>query len=87
MSHATDQVNSNALSSLYAHKNENQFTSNCCQCHQERSQEFLYRGPEHKYSKVSLISIASSLRRSGITRVNKGSHKFTCHSHVYPQVK
>jgi len=27
-----------------------------------------------------------SLRRSGMTRVNEGSHSFTCHPHVYPQV-
>jgi len=29
----------------------------------------------------------SSLKRSGIARVNEGSHSFTCHPHVYPQVE
>jgi len=29
----------------------------------------------------------SSLTRSGMTRVNEGSHSFTCHPRVYPQVK
>jgi len=29
----------------------------------------------------------SSLKRSGMTRVNEGSHSFTCHPHVYPQVE
>jgi len=29
----------------------------------------------------------SSLKRSGMARVNKGSHSFTCHPHVYPQVE
>jgi len=28
----------------------------------------------------------SSLKCSGMTRVNEGSHSFTCHPHVYPQV-
>jgi len=28
----------------------------------------------------------SSLKRSGMARVNDGSHSFTCHPHVYPQV-
>jgi len=27
------------------------------------------------------------LRCSGMARVNKGSHSFTCHPHVYPQVE
>jgi len=26
-------------------------------------------------------------RRSGMARVNEGSHNFTCHPHVYPQVE
>ena len=29
----------------------------------------------------------SSLKRSGMALVNKGSHSFTCHLHVYPQVE
>ena len=29
----------------------------------------------------------SSLRRSSMARVNEGSHSFTCHPHVYPQVE
>jgi len=29
----------------------------------------------------------SSLRRSGLERVNEGSHSFTCHPQVYPQVE
>jgi len=29
----------------------------------------------------------SSLRRSGIALVNKWSHSFTCHPHIYPQVE
>jgi len=29
----------------------------------------------------------SRLRRSGVARVNEGSHNFTCHPHVYPQVE
>jgi len=29
----------------------------------------------------------SSLKRSGMARVNEGSHSFTCHPHVYPQVE
>jgi len=27
------------------------------------------------------------LRRSGMVSVNEGSHRFTCHPHVYPQVE
>ena len=41
--------------------------------------------------KYTLICIAlyhdSSLKRSGMARVNEGSHSFTCHPHVYPQVE
>jgi len=29
----------------------------------------------------------SPLRRSGMARVNEGSHSFTYHPHVYPQVE
>jgi len=29
----------------------------------------------------------SPLRCSGMVRVNEGSHSFTCHPHVYPQVE
>jgi len=29
----------------------------------------------------------SSLKRSGMARVNEGSHSCTCHLHVYPQVE
>jgi len=29
----------------------------------------------------------SSLKRSGMARVNEGSRSFTCHSHVYPQAE
>ena len=29
----------------------------------------------------------SSLKRLGMARVNEGSHSFTCHPHVYPQVE
>jgi len=29
----------------------------------------------------------SSLKRSGMARVNEGSHSFTCHPHVHPQVE
>jgi len=29
----------------------------------------------------------SSLKRSGMARVNEGSHSFTSHQHVYPQVE
>ena len=29
----------------------------------------------------------SPLRCSGMARVNKGSHSFTCHQHVYPQME
>jgi len=29
----------------------------------------------------------SFLKRSGVTRVNEGSHSFTCHPHVYSQVE
>jgi len=29
----------------------------------------------------------SPLSRSGMARVNEGSHSFTCHPHVYPQVQ
>ena len=29
----------------------------------------------------------SPLRRSGMARVNEGSHSFTCHPHVYPQIE
>ena len=44
-------------------------------------------------SKVKYTSICialyhdSSLKRSGMARVNEGSHSFTCHPHVYPQVE
>jgi len=27
------------------------------------------------------------LKRKGMARVNEGSHSFTCHPHVYPQVE
>jgi len=27
------------------------------------------------------------LKRSGMARINEGSHSSTCHSHVYPQVE
>jgi len=33
------------------------------------------------------IMSCSSLRRSDVARVNKGSHSFTCRAHVYPQVE
>ena len=33
------------------------------------------------------MSWHSSLGRSGMARVNEGSHSFTCHPHVYPQVE
>jgi len=29
----------------------------------------------------------SSLKHSGMACVNEGSHSFTCHPHVYPQVE
>ena len=29
----------------------------------------------------------SSLKRSDVARVNDGSHRFTCHPHVYPHVE
>jgi len=29
----------------------------------------------------------SCLKRSGMARVNEGSHTFTCNPHVYPQVE
>jgi len=29
----------------------------------------------------------SSLKRSGMARVNQGLHSFTCRPHVYPQVE
>jgi len=29
----------------------------------------------------------SSLKRSGMARINEGSYSFTCHPHVYPQVE
>jgi len=29
----------------------------------------------------------SSLNRLGMARANEGSYSFTCHSHVYPQMK
>jgi len=29
----------------------------------------------------------SSLKHSGMARVNEGSRSFTCHPHVYPQVE
>jgi len=29
----------------------------------------------------------SSLKRSGMAGVNEGSHRFTCHPHVYPQAE
>jgi len=29
----------------------------------------------------------SSVKRSGVARVNEGSHSFTCHPHVYPQAE
>ena len=42
-------------------------------------------------SRPSQIFIAlyhdSSLKRSGMARVNEGSHSFTCHPHVYSQVE
>jgi len=28
----------------------------------------------------------SSLKRSGMARVNEGSHSYTCHPHIYLQV-
>ena len=41
--------------------------------------------------KYTYICIAlyndSSLKRSDMVRVNDGSHSFTCHPHVYPQVE
>jgi len=30
---------------------------------------------------------SKALRFSGVARVNEGSHSFTCHAHVYPQVE
>jgi len=33
------------------------------------------------------IVSCSSLRRSGMAHVNKGSHSFICHRHIYPQVE
>jgi len=29
----------------------------------------------------------SSPKRSGMARVNEGSHSFTCHLHIYPRVE
>jgi len=36
---------------------------------------------------VELYAENESLRRSGTARINEGSHNFTCHPHVYPQVE
>jgi len=33
------------------------------------------------------LSHDSSLKRSGMAHVNEGSHSFTCHPRVYPQVE
>ena len=33
------------------------------------------------------IMSCSSLQRSGMARVNEGSHSFTCHLHIYPQAE
>ena len=37
--------------------------------------------------RVFCYTICSSLKRSGMARVNELSHSFTCHPHVYPQVE
>ena len=36
---------------------------------------------------VALYNSNSTLRRSGMARVNDGSHSFTCHPHVYTQLE
>jgi len=36
---------------------------------------------------IAPIISYSSPKRSGMARVNEGSHSFTCHPHVYPQVE
>ena len=43
---------------------------------------YLYSAYGAYYELGLLIS-----RRSGMSRVNEGSHSFTCHPHVYPQVE
>jgi len=39
----------------------------------------------HLYSVLSWYHLV--LKRSGMARVNEGSHSFTCHPHVYPQAE
>ena len=69
-----------------------------CKIKEERLQNNIFCVHEtlaHSTSNFRLaytsISIAlyhdSSLKRSGMARVNEGSHSFTCHPHVYPQVE
>ena len=40
---------------------------------------------KHLYSALSWETHV--LKRSGMAHVNEGSHSFTCHPHVYPQVE
>jgi len=43
---------------------------------------------EVKYSKLDIcIALWLTAEHSGMARVNKGSHSFTCHPHVHPQMK
>ena len=45
-------------------------------------------GSKVKYPYICIaLYYDSSLKRSGMARVNEGSHSFTCHPHVYPQVE
>jgi len=50
---------------------------------------FLQQTPcKVKYTSICIaLYHDSSLKRSGMARVNEGSHSFTCHPHVYPQVE
>jgi len=45
--------------------------------------------PKNKVTRFvqHIIMRDSSLKHSGMARVNEGSHSFTCHPHVYPQVE
>ena len=50
-------------------------------CHQGGAGKVKY-----PYIRIALYR-DSSLKRSGMARVNEGSHSFSCHQHVYPQVE
>jgi len=48
----------------------------------------IYTENSLKYTSICIaLYHDSSLKRSGMARVKEGSHSFTCHPHVYPQVE